>query len=91
MGKETKVKAVTKEDYYLTISKKEMRNLKITLEYDGPVTAPIKEGQQIAKLVVTNKDKITKTLPLYASKNIQKVNFFKSFITSLNFLIWGDV
>jgi len=91
LGKETKVKAVTKEDYYLTINKKEMRHLKITLEYDGPLTAPIKEGQQIAKLVVTNKDKIIKTLPLYASKNIQKVNFFKSFITSLNFLIWGDV
>ena len=32
-----------------------------------------------------------KTLPLYSSENVKKVNFFRSLITSINYLIWGDV
>ena len=39
----------------------------------------------------SQKDEIIKSLPLYASEDIKKVNFFKSLLTSLNYLIWGDV
>ena len=68
-----------------------MRHLKVSLEYNGPIKAPIEENKQIANLVVKNKDEIVKTLPLYSSTKIPKVNFFKSLITSINYLIWGDV
>ena len=91
LGKKNKIKAVTKEDYYFTLNKKDTRHLKVTLNYDGPVKAPIQVDQEIASLIISNKDKIIKTLPLYASEKISKVNFFKSLITSLNYLIWGDV
>jgi D-alanyl-D-alanine carboxypeptidase (penicillin-binding protein 5/6) len=91
LGKKNKVKVSTKEDYFLTLNKKDLRHMKVSLVYDGPIKAPIKQDQKIANLVVFNKDNIIKTLPLYASEKISKVNFFKSFITSLNYLIWGDV
>ena len=68
-----------------------MRNLKVSIKYNGPIAAPIQKGDEIAKLVVTSKDKMIKTLPLYSSENVKKVNFFKSLITSINYLIWGDV
>ena len=55
------------------------------------LVAPIQKGDKIANLVVFKKDKKIKTLPLYASEDLKKVNFFKSLITSLNYLIWGDV
>ena len=91
LGRKDKIKAKTKEDYYITINKKDIRNLSVSLKYKGPIVAPIKENQKIAELVVKNKDEIVKTLPLYSSENIKKVNFFKSLITSINYLIWGDV
>jgi D-alanyl-D-alanine carboxypeptidase (penicillin-binding protein 5/6) len=91
LGKKNKIKAVTKEDYYFTLNKKDTRHLKVTLNYDGPIKSPIQKDQEIASLIISNKDKIIKTLPLYASEKISKVNFFKSLITSLNYLIWGDV
>jgi len=91
LGKKSKVKAVTKNDYYFTLNKKDVRHLKVSLSYNGPIKAPIKKDQQIAELIVTNKDQVIKTLPLYASEKIPKVNFFKSLVTSLNYLIWGDV
>ena len=91
LGKKEIIKAFTKEDYYITLNKKDVRHLKVSLEYDGPIKAPIQKNQKIANLVVLNKDKIIKSIPIYASEKIPKVNFFKSLITSLNYLIWGDV
>ena len=91
LGKENKIAAISKNDYYITINKKDIRHLTVSLKYDGPIKAPIKQGEKIADLVIKKKDEIIKTLPLYASTDLKKVNFFKSLVTSLNYLIWGDV
>ena len=91
LGKSNKIKAITKEDYYITINKKDIRNLSVVLQYDGPIVAPIQKGEKIASLKVFNKDQEIKTLPLFAAEDLKKVNFFKSLITSINYLIWGDV
>ena len=91
LGKSNKIKATTKEDYYITINKKDIRNLSVVLQYDGPIVAPIQKGEKIASLKVFNKDQEIKTLPLFAAEDLKKVNFFKSLITSINYLIWGDV
>ena len=91
LGRKNKINAVSKDDFYLTLSKKDIRHLKVFLKYSGPIKAPIKMDQKIASLIISEKDKIIKTLPLYASEKVTKVNFFKSLLTSLNYLIWGDV
>jgi D-alanyl-D-alanine carboxypeptidase (penicillin-binding protein 5/6) len=91
LGKKNKINATSKEDYFLTINKKDIRQLTVSLNYPGPVSAPIYKGEKIAELVIKKKDEVVKTLPLYASEDLKKVNFFKSLITSLNYLIWGDV
>ncbi len=91
LGVSKKIKATAEEDFYLTINKKEISHLNISLDYKGPILAPIAKGTQIATLKVKKKDKILKSIPLYAVEDLKKVNFFKSLITSLNYLIWGDV
>ena len=91
LGKKEKIKVSTKEDYYITINKKDIRNLKIALIYDGPIVAPIQKGDQIAQLEIFIKEQRIKNLPLYAVENLKKVNFFKSLLASINYLIWGDV
>jgi serine-type D-Ala-D-Ala carboxypeptidase (penicillin-binding protein 5/6) len=91
LGKKNKINAITKNEYFLTVNKKDIRHLTVTLKYSGPIKAPIQKGEKIADLVITKKDEIIKTLPLYAAEDLKKVNFFKSLITSLNYLIWGDV
>ena len=91
LGKKEIVKGETKEDFYITLKKKNIRNFSVILEYDGPVKAPIKKDQEIAKLKVLNKDELLKTIPVYSSEDVEKINFFKSVFTSLNYMIWGDV
>ena len=91
LGRKNKINAVTKEDFYFTINKKDISHLKISLKYDGPVVAPVQKGAKVAELVISKKDELVKTLPLYAQEDLKKVNFFKSLLASLNYLIWGDV
>jgi D-alanyl-D-alanine carboxypeptidase (penicillin-binding protein 5/6) len=91
LGKKNKINAITKDEYFLTVNKKDIRYLNFTLKYSGPIKAPIQKGEKIANLVITKKNEIIKILPLYAAEDLKKINFFKSLVTSLNYLIWGDV
>ena len=91
LGKKEKVLATTKEDLHVTVNKKNFRHLNVSIEYEGPIAAPIEKGAKVAEIIVMNKDKIIKKMPLYAAEDLKKVNFFKSLFTSINFLIWGDV
>ena len=91
LGTSNKIKATTNEDYFLTINKKDIGHLTVSLDYNGPIQAPITKGTQIATMTVKKKDEVIKSLPLYAVQDLKKVNFFKSLLTSINYLIWGDV
>jgi serine-type D-Ala-D-Ala carboxypeptidase (penicillin-binding protein 5/6) len=91
LGNKNKINASTKEDYYVTINKKDIRHLNISINYLGPIKAPIQKGDKVAELIIKKKDETIKTLPLFSSEDLKKVNFFKSLVTSLNYLIWGDV
>ena len=91
LGVKSKVKATVKEDFYVTINKKDIRYLTVSLDYKGPIQAPIYKDTELAKIIVTEKDNTIKEIPLYAAEDVKKVNFFKSLLTSLNYLIWGDV
>jgi len=91
LGKKNKIKAITKENFYITLDKKNIRGFKVSIEYDGPIKAPIQKNQKIGNLIVSNKDEVIKSIPLYSSEKLAKINFFKSLFVSLNYLIWGDV
>tara|TARA_B100000902_G_scaffold388667_1_gene434662 strand:- start:2096 stop:3244 length:1149 start_codon:yes stop_codon:yes gene_type:complete len=91
LGRKDKIKATTKEDFYVTINKKDIRHLTVSLEYNGPISAPVKKDEKIANIIISKKGEELKNLPLYALEDLKKVNFFRSLLTSLNYLIWGDV
>ena len=91
LGKDNEIKGITKEDIFITLMKKESRNLKITIKYNGPIKAPVLKDQKIANIEVYVKDELVKKVPVYALEKVDKVNIFKSLFMSVNYLIWGDV
>ena len=91
LGKKNTVKTHFKANVYKTIQKARLRNLKVILDYDGPIKAPIIKDQKVGKVKIFYKDDLIETLDLLASENIEEVNKFTKLIRSINFLIWGDV
>ena len=91
LGKENELEVYVDKDIYKTIKKAQKRLLKISVNYTGPVEAPINKNQVIGKLKVVYDQDLIGEYNLLASKDIKKVNIFTRLMKSLNYLIWGDV
>ena len=90
LGKKNEVTGYVKEDLYTTIQKNELKDLKVLLDYTGPLKAPISKDQKIGNLIIKTGDE-EKSIPVYSSEKVKKVNFIKSLFLSFNYMIWGDV
>ncbi len=91
LGKENQLTVHVKKDIYKTIKKAQKRLLEVSINYTGPIEAPIKKNQVVGKLKVVYDQNIVGEYDLLASKEIKKVNMFTRLLRSLNYLIWGDV
>ena len=91
LGKEDFVEAYVDQDIYKTIKKAKKKLLKVSVKYDGPIEAPIKKDQKIAKLRVVYDQELVGEYDLLAMRDIKKVNFLSRLLISINYLIWGDV
>ena len=91
LGKDNNVKVYTKDNIFKTIKKGQKKKLKIKIVYEGPIEAPIKKDQVVAKLKVIYDGELIDEYELLALNEVKKVNIFSRLIRSLNYLIWGDV
>ncbi len=91
LGKKDKVKSYIKKDIYKTIPKARKKYLKVSLNYEGPIIAPIKKDDKIGKYKIFYKDNLLDEYDVYAQEDVGKLNIFSRLLKSINFLIWGDV
>ena len=91
LGKKNKIKTHLKSSIYKTIKKARLKNLKVVLDYNGPLKAPIAKNQKVGEVKIYFKDSLLQTLDLLASENVEEVNKITKLMRSINFLIWGDV
>jgi D-alanyl-D-alanine carboxypeptidase (penicillin-binding protein 5/6) len=90
LGKKQFIKGITKEDVYTTIDKKNLIHFDVFLEYTGPIKAPVKKDEEIALIKIFNKKELIRSIPVYASEKVKKINFLLGMLTSFNYMIWGD-
>ena len=91
LGKKDTVKTYIKNDIYKTIPKAKKRLLKVSLNYNGPIQAPIKRDDILGKLKLTYDGDLIEEYDLLAYEDVKKLNVFSRLMKSINFLIWGDV
>ena len=91
LGKKKQVDVYVDVDIYRIIKKAQKRFLKVSINYSGPIEAPIKKGQIIGKLNISYNENIIGEYDLLAANNVKKVNMFSRLMKSINYLIWGDV
>ena len=82
LGKENYVKVYSDVDIYKTIKKGQKNKLKIKMLYDGPIEAPIKKGQIVAKLKIVYNENLIDEYDLLALNEVKKVNIFSRLIKS---------
>ena len=91
LGKKDKVGVYSNTDIYKTIKKARLKKLQTQIIYDGPIEAPIKKGDKIAKLVIKYDDNFVSEHDLLALEEVKRMNILSRILKSINYLIWGDV
>ena len=91
LGQNDQVGVYSNSDIYKTIKKSRLKKLEVKVIYDGPIEAPIKKDDIIAKLIINYDGKFLSEHNLLASQSIKKINIISRILKSINYLIWGDV
>ena len=91
LGQNDRVGVYSNSDIYKTIKKARLKKLEVKVLYDGPIEAPIKKNDIIAKLIINYDGNFLSEHDLLASQNINKINIISRILKSINYLIWGDV
>ena len=91
LGQNETVSVYSNSDIYKTIKKARLKNLEVKVIYDGPIEAPIKKDDIIAKLVINYNGDFLSEHDLLSSQNIKRKNIISRILSSINYLVWGDV
>jgi serine-type D-Ala-D-Ala carboxypeptidase (penicillin-binding protein 5/6) len=90
LGAEAKVPLTVNKDLIVTLPRKARKDMKVTVTYDRPVPAPIKKGDQIAKLTVAAPDIPPTDKPLYAATDVDRLGMFGRVAVAAGSWIWGN-
>ncbi len=75
-GRAERVNVAPNEDVRVTVPRSDEDSIQYFISYDAPHAAPITQGQELATLTVKSKDKVLKTIPLYATNPVERAGFF---------------
>ena len=89
LGEAANVPLVMPEGVTVTLSRKARRDMRVTVVYDAPIPAPLRAGQEVAKLVVNAPGEAPVEFPLMAGADVERLGIFGRVTTSLQYLVFG--
>ena len=90
LGEATTVSALIESELLLTLKRSDQQKLKMIVNYDEPLTAPISKGQKVGTLTIQiSQDKVL-TYPLVSSIGVDRLNPFRRILAAINYLVWGS-
>ncbi len=89
LGEAATVPLVLEEDLAVTLDRQARRDMKVSVQYEGPVAAPIRKGQRIATLVVTAPDSEPVERPLLAGADVERRGLFGRIGAAIGYFLWG--
>ena len=88
LGTKNKIDLVLEEPLHLVMARSDRRKMKVSVNWNDPVPAPITAGQAIGTLVLELPSGKT-TYPLLAAENINGLGMFDRVGEALKYLIFG--
>jgi D-alanyl-D-alanine carboxypeptidase (penicillin-binding protein 5/6) len=88
LGKAQKLDLVLEEPLHLVLSRTDRRRMKMSMQWNDPVPAPITAGQDIGTLVLELPDEKL-VYPLTAARDVGELGVFDRVGEALKYLIFG--
>ncbi len=90
LGAAESVGLAPERDVLLTLPVSARSGLKVALEYQEPVLAPVTQGQVLGKAIITAPGMEAMEVPLLAQQAVPKLGFFASLMAKLRLLFGGQ-
>lgn len=90
LGKELTVPLVVDEDITLTLSRAQRQRMKVTVEFQNPVAAPLKTGDVVGQMTIAVPDAKDRVYSLKAGSSVSEVGGFGKIGAALSYLIFGS-
>jgi D-alanyl-D-alanine carboxypeptidase (penicillin-binding protein 5/6) len=89
LGSDPKVPLSVAKDLVVTLPRRSRKDMKVTVDYDRPIPAPVKKGQTVGKLVVTAPDVPPTEVALVAGADVDRMDPLSRVATLAGYLVWG--
>jgi D-alanyl-D-alanine carboxypeptidase (penicillin-binding protein 5/6) len=87
-GRYNTVDATVKESVAITLPKDySLKNIRVLARFEEPISAPIKQGQQIGEIVIENNGDVVKRVPMIAKNKVRKIMFFGRIFKHISVLL----
>ena len=90
LGAEAKVPLTVGKDFVVTLPRKSRKDMKVAIDYDRPIPAPVKQGDTVGKIVMTAPDVPAMEAPLIAGESVDRMNALGRIATLAGYLVWGQ-
>jgi D-alanyl-D-alanine carboxypeptidase (penicillin-binding protein 5/6) len=89
LGNKPTVNLVVERDIISILSFDQLKLIKSTINYEKPISAPIKAGDKIGSLTINISGKPPMIVPLVADKNVNTINPIMRIFAAIKYLVFG--
>lgn len=89
LGSAKSVGVVMKDPIAITAAKRAFRDGKTEIVYRSPLRAPVKEGDEIASLVITLPERDAMSVPLFAAEDVSGMGFLERALAGFSEMLFG--
>jgi serine-type D-Ala-D-Ala carboxypeptidase (penicillin-binding protein 5/6) len=90
LGADARVPLTVAKDLVVTLPRRARTGMKVTVQYDSPLPAPITKGEAVGKIVITAPGTDPIEAPLTAAAEVPRMNAVGRIATLAGYLVWGQ-
>ena len=90
LGDSATVPLVVEDGLTITLPRKSRRKMKVTVNYESPIPAPLAKGVRVATLVVNAPGTPTLEVPLVAGIDVEKLGPFRRIGAAISYIVFGS-
>ena len=88
-GKDKTVNLMVADDVLKTVHRSQQENVKVTAEFDEPVKAPLKAGQEVGTVKIEIEGQPTLNVPLVAANDVAETGMLGKLWANVKYFVFG--
>jgi len=90
LGEQAKVPLTVGKDLVVTLPRKSRKDMKVSVDYNQPLAAPVGKGQEAGKIVVTAPDTAAVETPLLTAARVERLGPLGRAAAVAGHMVWGS-